>query len=216
MPNSPRASPIVWLRTTWSKPGSPVGGTPKAADWLRSNCWASRGNWRIGRATAELCEGVTTWSFWRLTGSKPECRERTGPAIARRADQSRSPEVRERSSLSRGGGRCYESLPRISENKVIQDLTERLAELKREYARLSTTFNEDYPRVKEIQSQADEIAAAIQEQRKSAANQITTTISPRSGGRTWSGRQSARSKKIWIRCSAGRAIQHSQARSRHT
>jgi len=33
-----------------------------------------------------------------------------------------------------------------------------LAELKREYARLSTTFNEDYPRVKEIQSQADEIA----------------------------------------------------------
>src|SRR6266403_1502929 len=66
----------------------------------------------------------------------------------------------------------YESLPRISENKVIQDLTERLAELKREYARLSTTFNEDYPRVKEIQSQADEIKAAVQEQRKRAANQI--------------------------------------------
>jgi succinoglycan biosynthesis transport protein ExoP len=67
----------------------------------------------------------------------------------------------------------YESLAGISQNKLIQDLTERLAELKREYARLSTTFNGDYPRVKEIQSQADEIAAAIQEQRKSAANQIT-------------------------------------------
>src|SRR6266403_2111032 len=66
----------------------------------------------------------------------------------------------------------YESLPGISENKVIQDLTERLAELKREYARLSTTFNGDYPRVKEIQSQADEIKAAVQEQRKRAANQI--------------------------------------------
>ncbi len=66
----------------------------------------------------------------------------------------------------------YESLPGISENKVIQDLTERLAELKREYARLSTTFNEDYPRVKEIQSQADEIKAAVHEQRKRAANQI--------------------------------------------
>jgi capsular exopolysaccharide synthesis family protein len=67
----------------------------------------------------------------------------------------------------------YESLAGISQNKVIQDLTERLAELKREYARLSTTFNGDYPRVKEIQSQADEIAAAIQDQRKSAADQIT-------------------------------------------
>ena len=67
----------------------------------------------------------------------------------------------------------YASLPGISENKLIQDLTERLAELKREYARLSTTFSADYPRVMEIQSQIDEITNAIQEQRRSAANTIT-------------------------------------------
>jgi polysaccharide biosynthesis transport protein len=67
----------------------------------------------------------------------------------------------------------YESLPGVSENKVIQDLTEHLAELKREYARLTTTFNADYPRVKEIQSQIDEIAASIHEQQKSAAERIT-------------------------------------------
>ena len=66
------------------------------------------------------------------------------------------------------------SIPGMSENKVIQDLTERLAELKREYARLSTSFNNDYPRVKEIQSQADEIEAGIQEQRKKAADQIAS------------------------------------------
>lgn len=66
----------------------------------------------------------------------------------------------------------YESLPGVSENKVIQDLTEHLAELKREYARLTTTFNADYPRVKEIQSQMDEISAALQAQRKSAAERI--------------------------------------------
>src|SRR5256885_6993173 len=66
----------------------------------------------------------------------------------------------------------YESLPGQFESKVIQDLTERLAELKREHARLSTTFNADYPRVKEIQSQIEEISAAIQEQRKDAASQI--------------------------------------------
>jgi len=67
----------------------------------------------------------------------------------------------------------YESLPGQFESKVIQDLTERLAELKREYARLSTTFNADYPRVKEIQSQIEEISTAIQEQRKDAASRIT-------------------------------------------
>src|SRR6266403_1246379 len=68
----------------------------------------------------------------------------------------------------------YEHLPGEFESKVIQDLTERLAELKREHAKLSTTFNADYPRVKEIQSQIDEIAAAIQGQRKDAAGQITS------------------------------------------
>jgi polysaccharide biosynthesis transport protein len=67
----------------------------------------------------------------------------------------------------------YESLSGMSENKVIQDLTERSAELKREYARLTTTFTPDYPRVREIQSQIDEIATAIQQQRKSAADRIT-------------------------------------------
>lgn len=68
----------------------------------------------------------------------------------------------------------YAHLPGEFESKVIQDLTERLAELRREYARLSTTFNADYPRVKEIHSQIEEIATAIQEQRKDAAGQITS------------------------------------------
>src|SRR5215469_12114898 len=67
----------------------------------------------------------------------------------------------------------YESLPGIFENKVIQDLTERLAELRREHARLSTTFNANYPRVQEIQNQMDEVAGAIQGQRKNAASRIT-------------------------------------------
>ncbi|HEX2664865.1 MAG TPA: polysaccharide biosynthesis tyrosine autokinase [Candidatus Acidoferrum sp.] len=67
---------------------------------------------------------------------------------------------------------AYESLPGIFENKVIQDLTERLAELRREHAKLSTTFNADYPRVQEIQNQMDEVAGAIQEQRKNATGRI--------------------------------------------
>jgi succinoglycan biosynthesis transport protein ExoP len=67
----------------------------------------------------------------------------------------------------------YESLPGVFENKLIEDLTERLAELKREHARLSTTFNEDYPRVKEIQSQIKELDASIQSQRQAAADRIS-------------------------------------------
>lgn len=101
----------------------------------------------------------------------------------------------------------YESLTGISQNKVIQDLTERLAELKREYARLSTTFNGDYPRVKEIQSQADEIAAAIQEQRKSAANQITNDYQA-AVRREDLVRQALRAEQKNMDQTAGRAVQY--------
>lgn len=67
----------------------------------------------------------------------------------------------------------YGSLPGVVENKLIQDLSERLAELKRELAQLSTNFNPEYPRVKEIQSQIDEIEATLKEERQRAADKIT-------------------------------------------
>jgi len=69
------------------------------------------------------------------------------------------------------------ALPGVFENKLIQDLSERLAELKREHAQLSTTFNPDYPRVKEIQNQIDEIAASLQEERRRAADRIVNDYS---------------------------------------
>src|SRR5438309_8733529 len=69
------------------------------------------------------------------------------------------------------------ALPGVFENKLIQDLSERLAELKREHAQRSTTFNPDYPRVKEIQSQIDEIAASLREERQRATDRIVNDYS---------------------------------------
>jgi succinoglycan biosynthesis transport protein ExoP len=67
----------------------------------------------------------------------------------------------------------YGSLPGVVDNKLIQDLSERLADLKRELAQLSTKFNAEYPRVKEIQSQIDEIEGTLKEERQRAADKIT-------------------------------------------
>jgi len=69
------------------------------------------------------------------------------------------------------------ALPGVFDNKLIQDLSERLAELKRELAQLSTTFNPDYPKAKEIQSQIDEIKASLQEERQRAADRIVNDYS---------------------------------------
>src|SRR6266699_2724868 len=71
----------------------------------------------------------------------------------------------------------YESLPGVFENKLIQDLSERLASFKRENAQLSTTLSPDYPRVKEIQSQIDEIEASLRDERQRAADRIANDYS---------------------------------------
>jgi polysaccharide biosynthesis transport protein len=150
------------------------GATQKAADWLSQQLFGVKG--KLENSEVQLQNYARRNDLVFLETDKGPSQNVENDLVQQLQEELTKAEAQrfEKEALYRvveAGD--SESLPGISENKVIQDLTERLAELKREYARLSTMFNEDYPRVKEIQSQADEIKAAIQEQRKRAANQIT-------------------------------------------
>jgi succinoglycan biosynthesis transport protein ExoP len=65
--------------------------------------------------------------------------------------------------------RNYAELPGVFDNKLIQDLTSKLADLQRDQSRLSANFNPNYPRVKELQSQIDESKAMLDAERVRAA-----------------------------------------------
>jgi len=67
----------------------------------------------------------------------------------------------------------YGSLPGVFENKLLQDLTVRLADLERQHAQLAATFTEDYPKVKETQSQITEIQSSLERERWRAAQKIS-------------------------------------------
>ena len=67
----------------------------------------------------------------------------------------------------------FAALPGVFDNKLMQDLTERLAELERERSRLSAIFYPDYPQVKEIQSQIDDSQERLTTERDRAAQAIT-------------------------------------------
>jgi succinoglycan biosynthesis transport protein ExoP len=67
----------------------------------------------------------------------------------------------------------YSSLPGVFESKLLQDLTVRLADLEREHAQLAATFTEDYPKVKETQSQIAEIKSSLERERWRAAQKIS-------------------------------------------
>jgi capsular exopolysaccharide synthesis family protein len=64
------------------------------------------------------------------------------------------------------------SLPGVFENKLLQDLSMRLAELQRERAQLAATFTEGYPKVQQVQSQIVEIQAALERERQRAVERI--------------------------------------------
>ena len=67
----------------------------------------------------------------------------------------------------------YGSLPGVFESRLLQDLTVRLADLQREHAQLASTFTEDYPKVKETQSQIAEIQSSLERERRRAAQKIS-------------------------------------------
>jgi capsular exopolysaccharide synthesis family protein len=66
----------------------------------------------------------------------------------------------------------YESLPGLFDDKLLQDLSERLAELERQRAQLEATFTENYPRVKETLSQIAELESALERERRRGAQKI--------------------------------------------
>jgi polysaccharide biosynthesis transport protein len=67
----------------------------------------------------------------------------------------------------------FGSLPGVFDNKLLQDLTVRLADLQREHAQLAATFTEDYPKVKEIQGQITEIQSSLERERRRAVQKIS-------------------------------------------
>lgn len=66
----------------------------------------------------------------------------------------------------------YSSLPGVVNNKLMQDLTEQLTDLEKEEAALTSTFTSDYPKVKQLQSQIDDVQKVLNQERKRAAQGI--------------------------------------------
>ncbi len=67
----------------------------------------------------------------------------------------------------------YGSLPGVFDSKLMQDLTVRLAEIRQQHAQLTATFNAEYPKVKQLQGQIDEMESVLAAERERAAKRMT-------------------------------------------
>lgn len=66
----------------------------------------------------------------------------------------------------------YGALPGVFDNKVLQDLLDRLADLERQQAALAPEFKADYPKMKDIKSQIEQTERFLQQQRQQAERHI--------------------------------------------
>lgn len=66
----------------------------------------------------------------------------------------------------------YAALPGVFDNRLTQDLSERLAQLEQEKAQLTPDFKPGYPKVKEIESQIERTRQLLDEQRREAERHI--------------------------------------------
>jgi polysaccharide biosynthesis transport protein len=65
------------------------------------------------------------------------------------------------------------SAPGIFENKLYQDLTLKLSDLRQQYTELSATFAPEYPRLKRLKAQIDEVAATLDRERNAFSQRVT-------------------------------------------
>lgn len=66
----------------------------------------------------------------------------------------------------------YGALPGVFDNKMMQDLTVKLASLEQQKAQLAPNFNASYPKMQEIHSQIDRIQSFLKQQQQQAARNI--------------------------------------------
>lgn len=69
------------------------------------------------------------------------------------------------------------SLPQVSSNPVVQQLTTKLAETRAELAQTLAVYGENHPNARKLQNQVDELQAQLNSQRSSILNDLKTTYS---------------------------------------
>lgn len=148
--------------------------TQKATEWLGQQLQGLKA--KLEKSEEELQRYATQNGLLFLEGEKGTTENIVNQRLRQLQEElTRAQAVRyEKESLYRliqAGD--YGSLPGVFESKLMQDLTARLAELKRERAQLLTTFSPEYPRVRQLQSQVDEVESVLERERDRAARRIT-------------------------------------------
>ena len=143
--------------------------TQKASDWLSQQLVGLKA--RLETSEEELQRYAKNNSILFLDERQSMASEKLRQ-LQEEATRAEADLIQKESLYNQVRGGDLSSVPGILEHKLYQDLSVRLADLRREYSELLATFTPEYPRVKRLKSQVDELENAVQRERGSFAKRV--------------------------------------------
>ena len=150
-----------------------LGMGQQTADWLTSQLAETRTKLEQSEVQLQAYVRENGLLFLESKGSVENIVEGRLRQLQERLTQAQSQRIEKQSLhelvVQKGE---FESIPSMH-SEVMKDLTVRLADLKREYARLATTFKEDYPQAAQVKSQVDELEGLVKQEQRNVVGRIT-------------------------------------------
>ena len=143
--------------------------TQKASDWLSEQLVGLKA--KLEKSEEELQRYATKNSILFLD-EKQNMNSQKLQQLQQEATKAEADLIEKESLYNQVKDGNFTSVPGILENKLYQDLSMKLSDLKREYSDLTATFSSDYPKVKRLKSQIDETQSALDRETASFAQRV--------------------------------------------
>ena len=143
--------------------------TQKASEWLSQQLVGLKG--KLEKSEEDLQRYAKENSILFLD-EKQSMNAQKLQQLQEEATRAQSDLIQKESLYNQIRDGDFSSVPGILENKLYQDLSLKLNDLRREYSDLSATFTEEYPRVQRLKSQIDQTAAALDRERQAFAQRV--------------------------------------------
>ena len=139
------------------------------AEWLTNHLDQMKAQLEASEAQLQDYARTTGLSF---TSEKESLAETRLKEIQDELSKAQAERIADQSKFEEAKGKAADSLPEIQDDATMREYRQKLTELQRQYAELSSTLTPAHYRVQRVQAQIDELQAQIQKERGNVLGRI--------------------------------------------
>lgn len=139
------------------------------AEWLTNHLDQMKGQLEASEAQLQNYAQTTGLSF---TSEKDSLAETKLRELQDELSKAQAERINDQTKYEGAKGRTVDTLPEVLEDPTMREERQRLADLKRQFAELSSALTPAHPRVQRVQAQINEMEAQIQKERGNVLGKI--------------------------------------------